>query len=165
MYKIIGADGKIYGPVSAEQLRQWLAEGRANAQTQTLADGATEWKPLGILPEFAGHFAPSPPPVIKPLPPGTSTIGQLPSTSGFATTGLILGILSFVCCPKFLFGTLGLVFSLMGLSQINRHPGLYEGRGIAIAGIVLSSASLLFFGVLLLLALATGHFHFNWSFR
>jgi hypothetical protein len=165
MYKIIGADGKIYGPASAGQLRQWLAEGRANVQTQTLAEGAPEWKPLGGLPEFAGHFAPPTPPVIRPLPPGTSTPGQLPRTSGFATTGLILGILSFACCPKFLFGTLGLVFSLIGLSQINRHPELYEGRGVAIAGIVLSGASLLLFGVLLLVALATGHFYLNWSFR
>ena len=165
MYKIIGADGKIYGPVGAEQLRQWLAEGRANAQTQTLADGAPEWKPLGALPEFAGHFAPPIPPAIRPLPPGTSTMGRLPGTSGFATTGLIFGILSFACCPKLLFGALGLVFSLIGLSQINRHPELYEGRGLAIAGIVLSSASLLLFGVLLLVALATGHFYFNWNYR
>jgi len=165
MYKIIGADGKIYGPASAEQLRQWLAEGRVNAQTQTLADGAVEWKPFGALPEFAGRFAPPTPPVIRPLPPGTSTVGQLPKTNSFATTGLVFGILSFVCCFKFLFGTLGLVFSLIGLSQINRHPELYEGRGFAIAGIVLSSASLLLFGLLLLVALATGHFYFNWSFR
>ena len=28
MYKIIGADGKEYGPISAEQLRQWLNEDR-----------------------------------------------------------------------------------------------------------------------------------------
>ena len=165
MYKIIGADGKIYGPASVEQLRQWLAEGRANAQTQTLAEGAPEWKPLGALLEFAGHFAPPNPPVIRPLPPGISAVGQLPKTSGFATTGLILGILSFVCCFKFLFGTLGLVFSLVGLSQINRQPELYEGRGLAIAGVILSSASLLLFGALFLLALATGHFFVNWSFR
>jgi hypothetical protein len=165
MYKIIGADGKIYCPASAEQLRQWLAEGRANAQTQTLVDGAAGWKPLGALPEFAGHFAPPTPPVIRPLTPGTSMTGQLPKTNSFAITGLIFGILSFACCFKLLFGGLGLVFSLVGLSQINRHPELYEGRGLAIAGIVLSSASLLLFGVLLLLALATGHFYFNWSFR
>jgi len=28
-YRIIGADGKTYGPVGIEQIRQWLAEGRA----------------------------------------------------------------------------------------------------------------------------------------
>ena len=59
MYKIIGADQKEYGPVTAEQLRQWLAEGRVSAQTQVLPEGATEWKALGDLPEFAAA-APGP---------------------------------------------------------------------------------------------------------
>jgi hypothetical protein len=52
MYKIIGADGREYGPVSAEQLRQWIAEGRANAQTKVQAEGSGEWKALGEWPEF-----------------------------------------------------------------------------------------------------------------
>ena len=34
MYEIIGADGKEYGPISFEQIRQWIAEGRVNAQTR-----------------------------------------------------------------------------------------------------------------------------------
>ena len=165
MYKIIGADGKIYGPASAEQLRQWLAEGRANAQTQTLADGAPGWKPLGALPEFAGHFAPATPPVIKPLSPGTSVTGQLPKTNSFAATGLIFGILSLTCCCGFPFNILGLVFSLVGLSQINRHPELYEGRGLAIAGTILSAASLILSFGLLLFNLALRPPSIMWHFR
>jgi len=31
VYKIIGADGKEYGPITAEQLRRWIAEGLAIA--------------------------------------------------------------------------------------------------------------------------------------
>ena len=50
MYKIIGADQKEYGPVSAEQLRAWLVEGRVNALTRILPEGTTEWKVLGDLP-------------------------------------------------------------------------------------------------------------------
>src|SRR5207248_4328272 len=42
-----------YGPVSIEQLRQWLIEGRANAQTKARAEGETEWKPLSAFPELA----------------------------------------------------------------------------------------------------------------
>ena len=42
MYKIIGADQKEYGPVSAEQLRLWIAEGRVNGQTSVWPEGATE---------------------------------------------------------------------------------------------------------------------------
>ena len=53
MYKIIGKDGQPYGPVTAEQLRGWIAENRANAQTFMQAEGAQDWKPLGSFPEFA----------------------------------------------------------------------------------------------------------------
>jgi len=56
MYKIIGADGKEYGPVSPEQLRQWITEGRVNTQTKMLPEGGVDWKPLGTLPEFSLLF-------------------------------------------------------------------------------------------------------------
>jgi hypothetical protein len=165
MYKITGADGRAYGPATAGQLRQWIAEGRANAQTPTLAPGAPEWKPLGALPEFAGHFAAPGPPVIGPLKPGTSPGSQWPKTNSFATAGLIFGILSvtcFCCCP---FNVLGLVFSLVGLSQINRHPELYEGRGLAIAGLILSAASLLFGFALTLLNFVLRPENLEWHFK
>ena len=53
MYKIVGADGKEYGPVSLDQLRQWIAQGRVNAQTRVLAGDGTEWKTAPQFPEFA----------------------------------------------------------------------------------------------------------------
>jgi hypothetical protein len=167
MYKIIGADGKEYGPATAEQLRQWIAEGRANAQTPTLASGAPEWKPLGVLPEFAGQFAPPIPPVIGPLRPGPFAAGQQPRTNSFATAGLIFGLLSLTCCcccgvP---FSLLGLVCSLIGLSQINRHPELYEGRGLAIGGLILSVAGLALEIGLTLLNLALHPENLEWHFR
>ncbi len=62
MFTIIGADGKEYGPVSAEKLREWIASGRANAQTQCRRDGETAWSTLGSLPEFAAAFSAPPPP-------------------------------------------------------------------------------------------------------
>jgi hypothetical protein len=75
MYKIIGGDQKEYGPVSAEELRRWVAEGRANAQTLIWAEGTTEWKPLAAFPEFADLLgAVSPPPS---TPPGGHGAGGL----------------------------------------------------------------------------------------
>lgn len=59
MYKILGGDGKEYGPISAETLRQWMAEGRANAQTQVQPEGTAVWVLLGTLPEFSAA-APTP---------------------------------------------------------------------------------------------------------
>lgn len=53
MYKILGADQKEYGPIDAEQIRQWISEGRLNGQTQACIEGSQEWKPLGTFPEFS----------------------------------------------------------------------------------------------------------------
>src|SRR6478735_2357788 len=60
MYKIIGADQREYGPVSADQIRQWIAEGRANGASLVQAEGATEWVPLSSQPEFAEALSAQP---------------------------------------------------------------------------------------------------------
>src|SRR5436190_11280453 len=52
MYKIIGGDQQPYGPVSAEEVRRWISEGRLNGQSLALLEGG-EWKPLATFPEFA----------------------------------------------------------------------------------------------------------------
>jgi len=68
MYKVIGADGRQYGPVTAEELKAWVAAGRANGQTMTQAEGSAEWKPLASYPEFsaAANVPPYAPPVAPP---------------------------------------------------------------------------------------------------
>ena len=68
MYKMIGADGNEYGPVSIDQVRRWIAEGRADAQTRVRIEGG-EWKTLPAFPEFTGDLAAkavaaSPPPKV-----------------------------------------------------------------------------------------------------
>jgi hypothetical protein len=67
MYKIIGADGRQYGPVSADEVKVWLASNRANAQTMAQAEGASEWKPLGQFPEFSSILTQSVAPPLLPL--------------------------------------------------------------------------------------------------
>ncbi len=168
MYKIIGDDGRQYGPINIEQLRQWIAESRANAQTQTLADGAMEWKPLGALPEFANHFAPVNSPLLTPLKPEALAAGQMPKTNSFAMAGLIFGILSVTfmcCCGGFPFNVLGIIFSLIGLSQIKQQPQRYNGRGLAIAGLILSISGLALGTTLALLDFLLGRSHFMWQFK
>ena len=57
MFKIIAADQKEYGPVPTDQVRRWIAEGRANAQTRARVEGGGgDWKPLSEFPEFADAF-------------------------------------------------------------------------------------------------------------
>jgi GYF domain 2 len=62
MFTIIGGDGKEYGPVTAAQVRSWIAAGRANLQTRVKAEGSDEWKTIADFPEVtapgpvaAGH--------------------------------------------------------------------------------------------------------------
>lgn len=164
LYKIIGEDGREYGWVEAGQLRQWIAENRVERQTPVFVDGAKDWNFVGRLPEFAGDFTGGAPHTIAP-PPGSSTAGRMPRINPFATAGLICGILSLTCCCGFPFNLLGLVFSLIAMSQISRHPELYEGRGIALAGLILSIASLVLGIGLVLLNLALHPSNVMWHFK
>ena len=159
MYKIIGTDGREYGQITAEQIRQWITEGRIERQTPVFVDGAKDWNFVGLLPEFANCFATTTPSVITPPV-------QPRKTNSFATAGLVCSILAWIiCCCGFPFNLLGLVFSLIALSQISRHPGLYEGRGLAIAGLILSIASLLLTFGAVLWSLAFDPSAFQWNFK
>jgi len=63
-YKIIGGDGKEYGPISFDQVQNWIREGRANAQTMIKTDTSSKWVPLGQCPEFSSLT--EDPPVVNP---------------------------------------------------------------------------------------------------
>ncbi len=107
MYRIIGKDGQQYGPVTGEQLRNWIAENRANAQTMVQADGAQDWKPLGSLPEFAAHLKPPPvsaavPPTITPPPCASDPRASNKLPAGIC--GILLGALGI---HKFILGYTG----------------------------------------------------------
>lgn len=84
-YKLIGGDGKQYGPVTTDQLRQWAGEGRVNAATHVQVEGAADWKPLGVLPEFAGVFSAQSSAHAQP-PPLTNPTGAAPSSTHWLTT-------------------------------------------------------------------------------
>lgn len=53
MYKVIGGDQKQYGPVTADEVRFWIADGRLNAQSLAWTESTGDWKPLASFPEFA----------------------------------------------------------------------------------------------------------------
>src|SRR5438128_1439779 len=102
MYKIIGADGKEYGPVSAEQLRQWLAEGRVNAQTRVQAEGSMEWKALAAFAELGA--------AVPPAMPAVPAISHVPNY-------LVQSILCtlFCCLP---FGIVAIVYAAQVNSKV-----------------------------------------------
>jgi TM2 domain-containing membrane protein YozV len=135
MYRIIGKDGQQYGPVTAEQLRVWIAENRANAQTQVQADGSPEWKLLGSLPEFAADLKPPPlsavpPPTITPPPSTTNPKASNKIAAGIC--GILLGSLG---VHKFILGYTGAglimllvtVLTCLAGSPVMHLIGLIEG--------------------------------------
>jgi hypothetical protein len=83
-YNLIGGDGKQYGPVTEDQLRQWMREGRIDKATRVQAEGTADWKPLGELAEFAGVSSVQSP--VHMQPPITSRAGATPSWTHQLTT-------------------------------------------------------------------------------
>jgi hypothetical protein len=76
-YFIIGGDQHEYGPIPAEDVSKWIAEGRLNAQSQAKAEGDAGFRPLAAFPEFAGVLAAPPPAPGGPPPPLTPATGWL----------------------------------------------------------------------------------------
>ena len=154
MYRIIGADGREYGPATADQVRAWITEGRVNAQTRALAEGTAQWKPLAEYPEFAPMLVRTTP----PLPaPGPISLAPTPRNNLTAVMGMVMGILSITCgtcCYGLPFNVLGIVFSLVALAQIKNDPQSQQGRSLAIAGLALSILSLVLSALMLMLGYA-----------
>ncbi len=145
-YTILGDDGRTYGPVTADEVRRWIRQRRVDSRTMVYAEGAPEWTYAGVVPDFAGEFAgasarPGHPPAITPPGPGPTVSG---GTNWLAMWGFVFGLLSWSCCGCCLpLGIVGLVFSIIGLAQINGSGGAVNGRGFAIAGIILSATNLM----------------------
>ena len=127
-YKILGLDGKEYGPVSAEAVRLWIAQRRAQAATSAQADGDAHWQPLSSFPEFADALASNrlTPPALPPSGPAR--------TSRLAIASVVCGLLGFLCLPALA----GLVLGIGALVTISQSRGRRRGRGLAIGGLCAS---------------------------
>ena len=75
-----------------------------------------------------------------------------------AVAGMVMGILSITCgiccCYGLPFNLLGIVFSLVALSQIRNDPISQPGRPLAVVGLVLSLLSIVLAAFMLTLGLA-----------
>jgi hypothetical protein len=76
-----------------------------------------------------------------------------PRMSGLAITSLVTGCIAMPlmlvqCCCAFLplsspLGLTAIITGAIGISQTNKNPQLYRGRGLAIAGLILGCISIL----------------------
>lgn len=90
----------------------------------------------------------------------TAVISNPKTTNGFSIAGLVLGLISILCCGST--SILGLVFSIIGLSSANKNND--NSRGVSIAGIVISCLGLLvllFFVVFTVLSVSEYNFTGN----
>lgn len=135
MYKVIGTDQKEYGPVTVEQVKQWITEGRLNAHSKIKPENG-DWQTVAALPEFASSLSGrtgSPPPAVPPA------AGEPSRTSGMAIASLVLAVLGFCGVTA----VVGLILGIVSLRAIERSKGRLSGRGLAIAGICVSAFMML----------------------
>jgi len=140
MFKIIGSDQKEYGPVSFDQVRQWIATGRAIASTKAQLDGG-EWKTLGEFPEYAGALSAGTRPMSPPASPPPLSPADV-KTSGMAIASLVLGILGIISCG--ITPLIGLILGILAVRNVRNSKGALVGEGIAIAGTIISALFLVF---------------------
>jgi len=150
MYKIIGADGKEYGPITLEQLKQWIAEGRLNLQSKVLPDGTLEWKTVAEIPELAAAVPAPSAPVAGGFSPAPGASNAAEQVSGPAIGLMVTAGLGFVV------QALSLVMNLVGSSLMaTQSQGneaiahMFSGvAGSIFAGIGLLVAVVIFMGAL-----------------
>ncbi len=142
MYKIIGADGKQYGPVTVEQLRRWIAEGRAVGQTLAQLETALDWKALSQFPEFAGDFA------APPIPP----LAQSPGAASAASFPAPNPVVASKASSKIAAGICGILLGGFGV-----HKFILGNTGAGIAMLLISLLScFVLYGVMHLIGLIEG---------
>lgn len=149
MYKIIGGDGKVYGPVSKDQIQQWVADNRANAHSKVSLASEESWKPLAEFSELAALLPGGTPPAMPASVSSTPSLRPIPVpvTSSFT--------------PLRGAGALGAAFaSQMENRDYELRVGDYIGRswtlvfsdfsllvgGMFVAGLVMSACSFLLSG-------------------
>ena len=152
MYKIIGADGKEYGPVNLEQVKQWVGEGRITSQTRMQDTSTGQWKQASEIPELSSLLtarlgagvAAVHAPAVAPAPAAS---GQ---QTGLATTSLVLGILSFFTC--LLTSIPAIICGHIAQNRARRYPAQYGGASKATAGLIMGYLGFASIPVLAILA-------------
>ena len=134
MHYHIARDGQQLGQFSEEELSSGLFEGRYLTTDLAWREGMAEWRPLG---EIMGQG-------VTVLRQTTASGVRLPASSGSPAPGtavasLVLGIISLVTCGLgSIFAIPGIICGHLALSRIRQSGGAMGGRGMALAGLIMS---------------------------
>jgi hypothetical protein len=125
MYFIQGADQKEYGPITAEQLRQWISESRLNRASLARSDADPAWKPLSQFPEFADAFGagvpgPAPAGYAPAYSPASSPVFDNAEAEALVRPPAIAILVTSII--GVLFAVLGFVMNFMGAGANQPTP-------------------------------------------
>ncbi len=87
-YKMIGGDGREYGPASFDEIKQWIREGRIGAATMIWRSDSQTWMPAARLSEFEADFGIPKAPPIAPV-----VVGFMPRATAYGIDQIILTII------------------------------------------------------------------------
>ena len=147
-YKIIGVDGKEYGPVALAELQKWIGEGRITGTTQVSRSDQQSWSTAASFPELGVQAPTSAAPVAAARAFDPVLEKQLKGGGSWFYWIAALSVVNSVLAlsgseTRFILG-LGItqIFDAMG-------QGLASGAGLALAVVldVLAAAAFVFFGV------------------
>ena len=160
MYKILGGDQKEYGPVTAEQVREWIAQRRANAQTLIRPEGALDWKPVSDFPEFASSLSTPPAYVSATVAPASDSPVSvvIPYKNPKALIAYYFAIFSLIPCFGLPLGVAAFILGILGLKAAKAHPESH-GKVHAWIGIILGGLCVIgnLVGIIVMIVSANSH--------
>lgn len=140
-YKILGADGQEYETNSAEQIKQWIADRRADGKTPIFVEGAKDWAFLESVPEFAEACR-------QPQPPGTAATEPksdgglniiIPYKNVRALTAYYFAVFSVIPLVGIVLGLAAFALGISALGFRRMNPGaggaVHAWIGILVGGL------------------------------
>ncbi len=145
-------NGTQFGPVEESELRAKLAAGEISPVDLVWKDGMPDWLPAARVAELALSAFPAVPtgnsqgaagnsPYVPPVHVGGGGLVPAP-TSGLAIASLVCGIMGLVTC-LFLPGIPAVICGHLALNRMAMPGVRMEGRGMAIAGLIMGYLSVL----------------------
>ena len=114
-YRIIGVDLREYGPVETEEIREWIQEGRADANTLVCDVDDKQWVKLCDLLEVADA-----------LPQKPTDGPQAAIRINYLVAAILCTL--FCCLP---FGIAGILFAVQANSKVQQ--GDIDGAAVAVS--------------------------------
>ena len=136
MQIFVNANGQQQGPYSPEEVQDALSRGSLSPDDLCWHEGLSQWQPIASV--LASAQRPPDPPTPAPASAKTDPL---------SIWSLVLGILSWVCF-SILAGIPAIICGHLSLRRLKKNA-LLQGKGMAIAGLVLGYASSLVLPVLL----------------